>query len=448
MMHDIMRSLKKQPFLMLESCPSATNWQSVSKLKRPGMLEAEGLQAIAHGSDSVMYFQIRKARGSSEKFHGSVIDHYGGEDDRVYQDCCRMGGTLLSLGEIAGADTHSDAAVIYDWENKWAMEDAQGPRNQGLFYLETVQKSYKAFRRQGLNVDVIDMTQTLDDYRIVAAPMLYMFRAGFQEKAKTFVQNGGTLILTYWSGVVDENDLCFLGGTPSGLMDVAGLRSTEIDGLYDQDKNTLCPVSEEPDGRKYECRHLCQLVKTTTAKPLYVYGEDFYAGTPAATVNSFGEGSCYYICADEEQAFYDDLYRSICQEAGVKGPIREDLPEGIEVTTRHTDEAEYIFIQNFNAVPVRFPLQDTGAEDDGHGDQDSEGRDRGAQQPGQAEGDHRHQQVGRGPAGDTCSRPYCATYRYSRRGTSGRNARLSLPRMQLTPGGCRGAAVFGGVWRR
>ena len=113
------------------------------------------------------------------------------------------------------------------------MEDAQGPRNKGLFYKETVEKSYYALRKQGLNVDMIDMEQDLDGYKVVAAPMLYMFREGFEEKVRKYVENGGTFILTYWSGIVDSTDLCFLEGTPHGLMDVMGLRSTEIDGLYD-----------------------------------------------------------------------------------------------------------------------------------------------------------------------------------------------------------------------
>ena len=352
MMHDIIRSLKKKPFLLMESCPGATNWQSVSKLKKPGMLQAASWQAVAHGADSVLYFQIRKSRGGFEKFHGAMIDHYGGEDDRTYQECVQVGEALEKLPDLAGAETDSPAAVIYDWENLWALEGSQGPRNQGMHYREAVRKSYEAFRRQGLNVDVIDSTQPLEDYRIVAAPVLYLFRDGFAKKAGAYVEKGGLLVLTYWSGVVDENDLCILGGTPGGLMEVMGLRSTEIDGLYDWEKNVLKPVSETAGSRTYECGNLCQLVKTTTAEARYVYGEDFYAGTPALTVNRYGAGQAYYICADAEQAFYDDLYCRLVKETGILKPFAEPLPEGIEVTTRRKGQETFVFLQNFNRVPV------------------------------------------------------------------------------------------------
>ena len=359
MQHDIMRSLKKEPYLLMESCPGPTNWQSVSKLKRPGMLNAASLQAIAHGADSVMYFQIRKGRGGFEKFHGALIDHYGKEDDRTYQECCQVGADLNALNIVHFSRVKADAAVIYDWENRWAIEESKGPRNENMYYKETVEKSYYAFRKQGVNVDLIDMTQSLADYRIVAAPLLYMFRDGFADKVRKFVSEGGIFIMTYWSGVVDENDLCVLGGTPGGLMDVMGLRSTEIDALYDGESNTMKSVDTEIC---YTCEHLCQLVQTTTARPLLVYGNDFYAGTPALTVNSFGNGQAYYVCADAEQKFYDDLYKKIISDAGIETILDQSIPEGVEVTSRYGEDEEFIFIQNYNAVPISFKPEKEGAE--------------------------------------------------------------------------------------
>lgn len=341
----------------MENCPSATNWQPVSKLKKPGMLHAASMQAIAHGSDSIMYFQLRQSQGSFEKFHGAVIDHYGGDDTRVFKEVTQVGESLVKLQEVAGAEVKAKVAVIFDWENRWAMEDAAGPRNAGLFYKETVEKSYYAFRKLGLDVDMIDMEQELDGYAVVAVPMLYMFRAGFEDKARAYVQHGGKLVLTYWSGIVDDTDLCFLEGTPHGLMDVVGLRSMEIDGLYDGESNTGNPVKGNPlhMTNSYSCSNLCDLVKPSTAQVLMTYGDDFYTGMPALTCNTYGEGKAYYICADFEQAFYDDLYRKIIAEAGVERVIHH-IPNGVDVTTRQTKEAVYIFVQNFNRQPAAIKL--------------------------------------------------------------------------------------------
>ena len=273
--HDLMRSMKQKPFLLMESCPSSPNWQAISKLKKPGLLQSASLQAIAHGSDSVQYFQIRQSRGSFEKFHGAVIDHYGGSDTRVFNEVTETGASLIELKQVIGSKVDSSAAIIYDMENRWAMEDAKGPRNEGLFYHESVLKSYQALRKAALNVDIINMEQSLDSYKLVVAPMLYMFRAGIEIKLRTFVENGGILIMTYWSGIVNETDLCYLEGTPHGLLDVLGLRSKEIDGLYEWEENSLIPIPENSLQlhTSYKCKNLCDLIQLNGATPLMNYGK-------------------------------------------------------------------------------------------------------------------------------------------------------------------------------
>ncbi len=363
MYHDLIRSIKNQPFLQMESTPSYTNWQGVSKLKKPGMHELSCLQAIAHGSDSVMYFQWRQSAGASEKFHGAVVDHYGGSDTRTFHDVTNLGNGLLQLQEVCHSKVNASSAVIYDWENHWAIKDSAGPRNKGMFYKETVAKSYNAFRKLGLNVDVIDMEVELKNFKIIAAPLIYMLRNGLEEKIRQYVREGGIFIGTYWSGIVDENDQCYLGGTPYGLMDVFGLRSQEIDGLYNWETNSAIPLENNPLGieKIYSCNHLCELVKTDGAVPLMVYGEDFYKGLPVLTRNHYGKGEAYYICADMEEAFYEDFYKKLITQKGIETIINRDIPEGVEVTSRESDEYNYIFIQNFNRMPVKMDL--TGWED-------------------------------------------------------------------------------------
>lgn len=363
--HDLMRSIQGRPFLLMESCPSAANWPPVSKLKKPGMLALSSLQAVAHGSDSVLYFQLRQSRGASEKFHGAVIDHYGGEDTRVFQEVCALGRTLTMLQETAGSSLKKEAALICDIESRWAMEAAQGPRNEKLPYKEVVQGFYNAVRSFGIHTDIIDMEASLDGYRLLIAPMQYLFRCRIQDRLAEFVKQGGTLIMTFWSGIVDEYDRCYLGSSPNGLVPVLGLRFAEIDSLYDHEKNSLVPSSQTgpeaapPFIRSYSCHSLCELVRLTDAKPLLVYGDDFYAGQPAVTWNSYGLGEAYYVCAAPEPDFYQDLISGIVPRLFPDRPVPA-VPHGVEVTLRENEKGQYLFLQNFNrtetAIEIDWPF--------------------------------------------------------------------------------------------
>ncbi|MBU5679991.1 beta-galactosidase [Blautia sp. MSJ-9] len=362
--HDLMRSLKGKPFIQIESCPAATNWQGVSKLKKPGVLFAQSMEAIAHGSEGALYFQIRQSRGASEKFHGAVIDHYGGKDTRVFKEVSETGEALKKIKELAGTVVNSKAAIIYDWGSQWAMEDSQGPRNKGLHYMEVLRKFYRGFRRQGLNVDLIDMTCDLDKYKILALPMVYMFKKGFAEKVRAFVENGGYLITSYWSGIVDDTDRCYLEGTPHGLMDVLGIRSTELDALYDWEENRLIPVQNNELGldRTYTCKYLCDLVELRGARSLMTYGEDFYKGYSCLTVNEYGKGKAWYVAADAERDFYDDFIGKVVADSGISCGVKGEIPDTLEITVRENDDVKYYIYQNFGTEAVELPLPEENVE--------------------------------------------------------------------------------------
>lgn len=348
--HDLNRSiLEGKPFMLMESSPSSTNWQPVAKLRRPGMHVLSSIQAIAHGSDTVQYFQWRKSRGSSEKFHGAVVDHCGHENTRVFKDVTRVGEILTKLDDVIGTSVKPEVAVIYDWENYWAIHDAQGPRIEKKDYYDTVQKHYRAFWNLSIPVDVINMDCDFSKYKVVVAPMLYMVRPGVGERLEEFVEKGGTLITTYWSGIVDENDLCFLGGFPGPLRKVMGIWSEELDALYDEDVNYVELLKDNELGMKgeYEARIFCDLIHSEGAKVLATYKTDFYQGMPALTCNSFGLGEAYYIAFRNNDEFLNDFYASLAHKLQLEHAIDLELPKGVNAQTRKDEKNEFVFFMNF-----------------------------------------------------------------------------------------------------
>ena len=352
MYHDMMRSLKGgKPFVLMESTPSTTNWQPISKLKKPGMHILSSLQAVAHGADSVQYFQWRKSRGSVEKFHGAVIDHVGHLDTRVGREVSKLGDMLARLSPVAGCRTEARVAIIFDQQSRWAMDDAAGPRNMGLEYEKTVNEHYRPFWEKGIAVDVIDADQPLSQYALVIAPMLYMVRQGFAERAEAFVAEGGHLVTTYWSGIVDETDLCFTGGFPGPLRKLLGIWAEEIDCLGEGERNLVQGLAGNASGLQgpYQVRHLCELIHTETAQALATYRDDFYAGRPAVTVNRFGNGKAWHVASRNDLQFQRDFFAGIINELALPQAVDADFPPGVVATARTDGESTWVFVQNFTA---------------------------------------------------------------------------------------------------
>ena len=353
--YDITRSILNKPWILMESTPSMVNWKEICQPKRPGMHLASSLLTVAHGSDSVMYFQWRKSRGAAEKFHGAVVGHERSEHTRVFRDVTEVGECLERILPVLHARTEARAALMFDWNNRWAIANANGPRKDKQ-HDEIVQEHYAALAGAHVNIDIVDEEKPLQGYSLVSAPMLYMVKPGLAERLRAFVEKGGTLVLTYFSGYVDENDLCFLDGMPGPLRPLAGVWAEEIDALYPGQSNKIVMRPGNALGLEGEfaCGFLCELAHAEGAQALADYGEDFYAGMPAVTENRLGKGRVIYLAARAEQKFLDLLYERLLRDAGV-API-VDAPAGVIVKEREKDGKKYTFLLNFAGQDVRMAV--------------------------------------------------------------------------------------------
>jgi beta-galactosidase len=344
-LHDLMRGVKDgQPFLLMEQTPSSQNWQEINALKRPGVLRLWSYLAVAHGADSVLYFQWRRGRGGCEKLHGAVIEHAGRSDTRVFREVSQLGAELQALGDtVIGASVDARVAIMFDWDNWHALDDAIGPVREKR-YLETVRKHYQTLFEKHVAVDIVFPDSDLSRYSLVIAPMLYMVKAGTAENIEAFVENGGTFVTTYLSGLVDETDLAFENGYPGPLSRVLGIWVEEIDALYADQTNSI--VMADGSG-EYSCRHIADLLHAETAEVLATFGSDFYGGMPALTRNSFGKGSAYYIASDPDPLLLDRLYGELLQQHGIAAPFA--APAGVEIAVRTKNDQPIFFLLNHQA---------------------------------------------------------------------------------------------------
>lgn len=284
MNHDLMRGIKGgQPFVLMEQTPSVTNWLAYNALKRPGVMRLWSYQAMAHGADAVLFFQMRRSIGACEKYHGAVIDHVGTENTRVFREISQLGKKLQQLGDkTLGARSQAKAAILVDWDNWWAIEYSAGP-SRDLKYLDEVFLYYRALEEQNYAVDIIGVEES------DALP---------RDKRNHFM----------YGGVSCEASL------------------------------------------------LCDLMHLEGARELASYEEDFYAGTPVITENSFGAGKAYYVGTRSSQEFYRMFMRERMEEKGIS-PVLE-APEGVEATERFKDGKGVMFVLNHNDEETVFVLNE------------------------------------------------------------------------------------------
>jgi len=356
MSHDLMRGLKDgEPFMLMEQTPSQQNWQAYNALKRPGVMRLWSYQAIAHGSDTVLFFQMRRSQGACEKFHGAVIEHVGHEQTRVFREVAELGEELVELSDtLLNSRVKSRVAIVFDWDNWWATEFSSGP-SVSLKYVDEVHKYYQALFNQHIQVDMISVDTDLSAYDLVIAPVLYMVKQGYAEKIENYVESGGTFLTTLFSGIVDEHDLVTLGGYPGELRCVLGIWSEEIDALAPEHTNKI--VMEKELGNlngEYSCHLLFDLIHSEGAEVLATYGEDFYKGMPVLTRHTFGKGQAWYVASSADAEFLQDLVGHIAEAKGFKPEFT--APSGVEITERIKEGKHYLFVLNHTKQAVQVQL--------------------------------------------------------------------------------------------
>jgi len=357
---DMLRSLKKSGiktpdgedgFWVIEQKAGNVNWQEVNSLVRPGIVRLFTYQAISRGATGVLYFLWRQARIGSEKFYGGVLTHDGRGENRVYKEISHIGEEMKLLAPVLrGTRIAAEVCILFSHENEWSTQFGAQP-NRYFNQREHIQLFYNALHDRNIAVDFARPTEDLSRYKLVIAPSLKLLAGGEADLLKLYVQNGGTLVSTFNTGLVDEHHIAPDNGYPHDLTDIFGMEVLEFDPLPPGEENHLTFKGAFPTSHLHPARLWCDLIEPKECQILATYAKDFYGGRPALTMNTFGLGKAIYIGTMSHQHFYYDLIVWLRQLCNLFPLLK--VPDTVEVSLRQKDDTRIYFLLNHQNSPVR-----------------------------------------------------------------------------------------------
>ncbi|OEV06386.1 beta-galactosidase [Streptomyces nanshensis] len=348
---DLMRSARGgQPWLLLEQAPSAVNWRPRNGPKPPGTMRLWSWQAVAQGADALMYFQWRQSLGGAEKFHSAMVPH-GGTGTRIFREVSALGRELASVPEIAGTRSHADAALVTDWQSWWALELDSHP-STALDQTLINRAHHRPLFEAGVACDVVPPSSDLSGYGLVVVPNLYLLRETDARRLREYVEGGGHLFVSFFTGIVDERDRVHPGGYPAPLRELLGLR---IEEFWPLEEGASVPVEGVPGaalppdvfGESGARADLwSEAVELEGAEAVAVFGGDGdLSGRPAVTRRTYGAGTVWYAATRLEQGAMRGLLDHVREAAGVR-PVLPGLPPHVQATVREDDRHRCLFLLN------------------------------------------------------------------------------------------------------
>src|SRR5256885_10347314 len=311
----MLRSLKKKDirtpdgdagFWVMEQKAGNVSWQDVNSLVRPGVLRMFTYQLVSRGATAILFFRWRQPRFGTEKFHGAVLPHSQRADSRIFKEISQLGDEMKLLAPaIKGSFVQAEVCILYSHDNDWVLQQPMQP-NKFFNLREHIQLFHTAFHDRNIPVDFARPTEDLSRYKLVVAPSLHMLAGGEADLLKLYVQNGGTLLATCNTGLIDEHGIAPDDGIPANCTDLFGIEVSEFDPLPPGEENHLTFKGAFPASHLHPARLWCDLIEPKEAQVLATYAKDFYAGRVAMTVNTFGLGKAIYVGTMSHQHFYYD----------------------------------------------------------------------------------------------------------------------------------------------
>ncbi|PYI66129.1 beta-galactosidase [Arthrobacter livingstonensis] len=324
-----------KPWMLMEHSTSAVNWQPRNLPKLPGEMARNSLAHVARGSDAVMFFQWRQSRQGSEKFHSAMVPH-DGTATRVWREVVELGAALKALAQVQGSRVESRTAIIFDYEAWWASELDSHP-SQDVKYLTLLRAFHRELFLRGITADLVQPGADLSGYSLILVCTLYTVTDAAAANIAAAAERGATVLVSYFSGIVDQHDAVRLGGYPGAFRELLGINSEEFHPLPQHGTVGL--------DNGWKGRIWSENVRLAGAEAVVSFTGHPLAGVPALTRRVVGSGAAWYLATFPDDTSLAGLLDSLLAESGVAAPAT--APAGVELTRRlGAGGASFLFVIN------------------------------------------------------------------------------------------------------
>ena len=340
--HALLRSYKHQPFWVMEQQAGAIGWTQLGSVPQPGQLRLWTWSSVANGADTVVFFRWRSCLFGTEEYWNGILGH-DGKPNRRYYEFCKVGAEMKKLSRIYGKlAPKAKVAIIKSFDSEWSHKIHRHVEN--FSYDRLLLDYYRAFYELGLSVEFAAPEEDLSAFDLVLAPALIMVSGEQKQNLEDYVTKGGSLLLSWRSGIKSMDNTMLPLTIPGVFADMAGITVEDYDPQY-RKQTAVSGVFGEG------CADLwCDIITPKDAEVLGVYTGDYYGGEACFTKNRFGEGTVYYLGCDLDEAAMVRLASCLCREKGI--PVPAGAQKGVEIVNASDGMNEALFVLNHNSHTV------------------------------------------------------------------------------------------------
>lgn len=316
----------------------------------PKSIRKSAYATLMYGNQMVNGWTWQSMWAGEEQYLEGLLDWDGGTN-RKYDEYKQIATEFKKIEKYFPYQPKAEIGLAYSFPSQIASRDYPKQHDQQL------QSSFDIFYYRNMDARIVEISRSALDYKLLIVPGVSVMDETSANKIREFVKNGGTVIMTSHSALLDERGQVFKSQHPGRLSDVFGIRVAgyEETGAFNE-------ISRKSyTGNKLEFTYKGKAIDTEAArfeiiesKGAQVVGSitSLDKDYPIMTSNKYGKGRAIYVGLPADGGVLNPLIDELINELGIKkGP---EVPFG--VMARQIDKNHYLYL-NVSGEPKEIPLK-------------------------------------------------------------------------------------------
>ena len=304
----------------------------------PNAIRKQAYSTLMYGNQMVCGWTWQSMHAGEEQYLEGIID-WDGIPNRKYDEYKKIATEFKKIEKFFPYQLQAEVGLAFSFPSQIAS--SYFPEQQD----NQLQACFNLFYWRNMDARIVEISRSILNYKLLFIPGISVMDELTANKILDFVNNGGTVVMTSNSAIVDETGQVFATTRPGRLNDVFGIRI----GSYEETEalNELSRKSYK--GKKIEFTFAGKAIDTESARFDIIEPKGAEAigsitsldkDYPIMTVNKYGKGKAIYVGLPANADVLNPLLDQLINELSIKkGP---DVPTG--VMARQIDKNHFLYL--------------------------------------------------------------------------------------------------------
>ena len=315
----------------------------------PNSIRKQAYSTLFYGNQMVCGWTWQSMRSGEEQYLEGMID-WDGIPNRKYDEYKKIATEFKKIEKFFPYQLRAEVGLAFSFPSQIASSYFPEQHDNQL------QASWGIFYWRNMDARIVEISRSSLNYKLLIVPGVAVMDEATATKIRDYVKNGGTVIMTSNSAIVDESGQVFTTTRPGRLSDVFGIRI----GSYEETEMINEVSRKSYKGKKLEFTYKGKAIDTESSrfdivepKGAEVIGSltSLDKDYPIMTSNKYGKGRAIYVGLPVNADVLNPLVDELINELGIKkGP---EVPSG--VMARQIDKNHFLYL-NVSGEPKDIPV--------------------------------------------------------------------------------------------